>query len=173
MGFFKWIWRHSIINQLINTIRYRRRLNNDHRKFDQIIYGGTFTTLIRRYLKIDLSRDWIGRLYGIINPNIDINGKFDPSTMIIEVDGDNTNNNEFVYSWIYKQLNLVSYIFNFKEMYDVITVDINHVGPTNQDNFLVVFDFNNRQELAYWRKRFILHFIALAAITGIALLIIL
>lgn len=157
MRLFSWLWEHSWLNSIINTIRYRHYLNKDHKKYDGIFYGGTFTTIVKRYLNIDLASDWIGRLYGVINPNIDINGKFDPSTMIIEVDGDNTNNNEYVHSWIYKQLSLVSNVFPLQDMYDVINIDITHVGPENQDNFLIVFDFANRAELASWRKKFLWH----------------
>jgi len=168
---FKWLWRHSFIYSLINTIRYRHYLNKDHKKYDNIIYGGTFTTIVKKYLNIDLSIDWIGRLYGVINPNIDINGHFDPSTMIIEIDGDNTNNDEYVHSWIYKQLNLVSSVFNFEDIYDAINIDIQHVGPINQDNYLIVFDFTNRVELASWRKKLLWHTFGLIIIAIIILMI--
>lgn len=173
MGLFKFLWNHSFLNAFINTIRYRHILNKDHKNYDKIIYGGMFATIVKKYLHVDLSIDWIGRLYGVINPNLDINGKFDPSTMIIEVDGDNTNNNEYVHSWIYKQLNLVSNVFNLAELYDAINIDIEHVGPVNQDNYLIVFDFANRVELAYWRKKMFWHILILAIIAAIVFGIIL
>lgn len=172
MGLFSWLWKHSFLNSIINTIRYRHYLRKDHKRYDKIFYGGMFTTIVKKYLNVDLSSDWIGRLYGVINPNLDINGKFDPSTMIIEVDGDNTNNNEYVHSWIYKQLNLVSSVFHFDDMYDAINIDIKYVGPENHDNYLIVFDFVNRIELASWRKKMIWH-ITILAIIAIVLGIIL
>lgn len=173
MGIFSWLWRHSFLYFIINTIRYRHYLRKDHKKYGKIFYGGMFTTIVKKYLNVDLTSDWIGRLYGVINPNIDINGKFDPATMIIEIDGDNTNNNEYVHSWIYKQLSLVSNVFHFDEMYDAINVDIQHVGPENQDNFLVVFDFANRADLAYWRKKLVWRTIFLAIIATISIIILL
>ena len=42
--------------------------------------------ICKKYLKCDINKDWLGRLYGIINPMIDINGKIDVSSMIIEID---------------------------------------------------------------------------------------
>lgn len=173
MRFYKWLWRNTLVCSFANMAKYRWKLNRDHKKYDQIMYNGPFKEIVKKYLRIDLSEDWIGRLYGVINPNIDINGKFDPSTMIIEIDGDNTNSNEYVKNWIYKQMSLVSSLFAMNGIYDVITVDIKHVGPAEFDNYLVVFDFDNRQNLAYWRKKVIWRTLIYAAIASILLLVLL
>ena len=57
---------------------------NDKKQYGNLFYNGFFSTLAKTYLHVDLKKDWIGRMYGIINPNVDIDGNFDPSTMIIE-----------------------------------------------------------------------------------------
>lgn len=173
MRLFRWLLDHSFLNAMINTIRYRHRLRKDHKNFDNIIYGGAFTKIVKKYLNVDLSIDWIGRLYGVINPNLDINGRFDPSTMIIEVDGENTNNNEYVHSWIYKQLNLVASVFPLEDLYDAINIDIKHVGPQNQDNFLIVFDFANRIELASWRKTLFWNILLMVIVATVLLIVLL
>lgn len=131
-----------------------------------MLHGGLFLLLVKQYLRVELKKDWIGRMYGVINPNVDIDGNFDPSTMIIEIDGENTNNNEYVKTWIYKQLRLISAVFSLKEFYEKITIDIYHVGPQEYDNYLIVFDFESRQNKVYWRKKFLLRTLFLLLIAS-------
>ena len=133
-----------------------------------------FGLLAQKYLNIELAKDWVGRLYGVINPNTDIKGNFNPGTIIIEMDGENTNNNEYVNTWIYKQLRLMSSIYSLKDMYNAITVDIKHVGPEDQDNYLVVFDFESRQIKVKWRNKLLIRvafWIIVAALAVISILI--
>ena len=42
------------------------------------------------------------------NTNIDINGHLDISSMILEIDDYQTNNEEYVKNWIYRQMTLIS-----------------------------------------------------------------
>ena len=97
---FKRLWRHSFLFYLIQYASHAIANRNDKKQYGNLFYNGFFSTLAKTYLHVDLKKDWIGRMYGIINPNVDIDGNFDPSTMIIEIDGENTNNNEYVHSWI-------------------------------------------------------------------------
>ena len=171
---FKRIWTHTFVYFLIQYISSAVKLKNEKKLFGETFYGGMFAFLANKYLNIELAKDWIGRMYGVINPNTDINGNFNPGTVIIELDGENTNSNEYVNTWIYKQLRLMSSIYSFKEMYNAITVDIKHVGPENQDNYLVVFDFESRQNKAKWRKKTLLRtgfWILIAAIATTLILV--
>ena len=174
MRLLKKIWNLTFLCSLFNTIKYSFILSRDHKDYDRLFYGDLFREIIRRYLKIELDEDWVGRLYGVINPSIDIQGKFDPNTMIIELDGNYTNNDEYVKNWIYKQLTLVtSSLFTYQEMYNYIDVDIKHVGPVELDNYLVVFSYHNWHIKMYWLKRMLIRFGILAAIAGILLIILL
>ena len=94
---------YKFINMFISLYNYI----HDYTYISDTLYSDEFKHVLKRYLNVDVDRDWIGRLYGVINPNIDINGKFNVNTMIIEIDGDNTNNNEQVKNWCYKQLALI------------------------------------------------------------------
>lgn len=122
-----------------------------------VFYGQDFKNVIMEYLHISLDKDWIGRLYGVINPNIDINGNFNITNMIIEIDGENTNNNDYVKNWIYKQLNMMGRLFNMKRLYEHINMTITHVGPMNDDNYLVVFDMVGRINMAQRFKSMFKH----------------
>lgn len=125
----------------------------------ETLYSKEFNTVLKRYLHTDFNRDWIGRLYGVVNPSIDINGKLDISGTIIEIDGASTNNIEYLKNWIFTQMQLISNLFKVSKLYDYIGVDIKHVGPINADNYLVVFDVVSRRETSYWMKRVLLQFI--------------
>lgn len=125
----------------------------------ETLYSKEFNTVLKRYLHTDFNKDWIGRLYGVVNPSIDINGKLDISGTIIEIDGASTNNIEYLKNWIFTQMQLISNLFKVSKLYDYIGVDIKHVGPINADNYLVVFDVVSRRETSYWMKRVLLQFI--------------
>ena len=117
------------------------------------LYSKEFLTVLKQYLRISIKKDWIGRLYGVINPYIDIDGKIDFNNTIIEIDGDNTNSNEYVKNWVYKQFNLIDNLFKINKLYDYINVDIKHVGPLNADNYLIIIDVVSRKEMTYMLKR--------------------
>lgn len=150
---FKNLLIYKIYEMIVSIVKYI----TDISYISDTLYCKEFYEVLRRYLHLNVKKDWIGRLYGIINPNIDINGNIDFNNTIIEIDGDNTNNNEYVKHWIYKQFKLVDNLFRINKLYDYISVDINHVGPANADNFLVVIDVVSRKEMAYNIKRVIKH----------------
>lgn len=129
----------------------------DRAAVSDVLYGEDLKNMFKKYLNLEVDKDWIGRLYGVINPVIDMNGKLDLTTTIIEIDGDNTNNNEHLKIWMYKQLDMIGRIFNMKRLYELIDMDIKHVGPIEHDNYLVVFDIVSRQltvkALKKWLKQ--------------------
>ena len=137
------------------------------------LYSDEFKHVLKRYLNVDVDRDWIGRLYGVINPNIDIDGKFNVNTMIIEIDGDNTNNNEQVKNWCYKQLALIFQLFNIHNLGDYIDLTFRHVGPREADNYLLIFDIVSRKLFAYSVRSFMLQLFIYCCIAAIILFIVL
>ena len=128
----------------------------DYNYISDVLYGDGFNRLIETYLHIQLKRDWIGRLYGVINPNIDIQGNFDVNNIIIELNDDYTNNNEYVLNWIYKQLSLIQNLFNLKNFYNYISMDLKHIGPPIGDNYLIVFDITSRKIISKYFKQVII-----------------
>lgn len=133
------------------------RYVKDYLYISDTLYSDEFKLVLKRYLNLNIKKDWLGRLYGVLNPNLDINGKFDINNMIIEIDGDNTNNNEYIKHWTYKQLNLIGSLFKIEKLYDYISLSFEHVGPSNHDNYLLVFDISSRKYLSYSFKRFLKH----------------
>ena len=144
----------------------------DKRLISDTLYSRQFNMVIMKYLKCELDKDWLGRLYGVINPNIDINGHLDISSMVLEIDDYQTNNEEYVKNWIYRQMTLISSLFKIEKLYDYISLDIKHVGPENHDNYLLVFDITSRKYMSYCFKRMFWHSLVYAIIIGAILLFI-
>lgn len=142
-------------------------------KVSDTFYHEGFKELVKRYLGIDIKKDWIGRLYGIANPNINMKGNLDFNNTIIEIDGDNTNSTEYVKVWMHRQLRLMRELFDLSKLYDYINVEITHVGPLTHDNYLIVFDLTDRIDMAKKFKSMFWHAFTYGVIALIVLLIIL
>lgn len=149
----KKIGSNTLTWRLVMLVQSIYRYITDMSYISDTLYSKEFLTVLKQYLRISVKKDWIGRLYGIINPYIDIDGKIDFNNTIIEIDGDNTNSNEYVKNWVYRQFNLIDNLFKINKLYDYINVDIKHVGPLNADNYLIVIDVVSRKEMTYMLKR--------------------
>ena len=149
----KKIGSNTLTWRLVMLVQSIYRYITDMSYISDTLYSKEFLAVLKQYLRISVKKDWIGRLYGVINPYIDIDGKIDFNNTIIEIDGDNTNSNEYVKNWVYRQFNLIDNLFKINKLYDYINVDIKHVGPLNADNYLIVIDVVSRKEMAYVLKR--------------------
>ena len=170
MGVFKYVYEHSFLGRTISLISNYHQYRKDIRLIGDTLYSDAFKLVLKRYLKTDVRKDWLGRLYGVVNPTINENGQFDINSMIIEIDGENTNNNEYVKHWVYKQMRLISDLFKIEKLYDYINIDFSHVGPDNLDNYLIVFDIVSRQVAAESAKKWLKHTFALLIAAAIGFL---
>ena len=118
---FKKIWHLSTTYRLYNFVKTSYDYYKAKKFVGETFYSDAFHKVINKYLGVNLKKDWLGRLYGVANPNIK-DGKWDVSTMIIEVDGENTNTNEGVKQWAFKQLQLIASLFKIEKMYDYISL---------------------------------------------------
>lgn len=156
------IFSFTLTYKFFNMIYLLYRYIIEYNYIKDTLYSENLKLVLKRYLKVDFKSDWLGRLYGVINPNIDINGNFDINTVIIEFDDENTNSEEYVKYWIHKQLNLIKTLFKIDKLYNYINLSITHVGPEFLDNYLIVIDILARKEFALSFKSFIKHFIIYA-----------
>lgn len=146
----------TLISKIFNLLKSIYLYIRDYNIVSDMFYGEGFKKIIKTYLHIDIKKDWIGRLYGVVNPNIDIDGNFNINNVIMELDGELTNNNQYVSNWIYKQLKLVQDLFKFDNFYTYISLDIKHVGPAIGDNYLLIFDIASRKNIGkYFKQTFI------------------
>lgn len=159
MKFFKDLFRHTLIYKVYSTLYWLKEYISDYSYVSDSLHSEAFSLILRRYLNCEFRTDWIGRLYGVINPHINIDGKFNFSNTIIEIDGANTNSHAFVENWLYRQMSLVKNVYNLDNsgFFDYIGVDIKHVGPKSHDNYLVIFDIVSRKEFSMYLKRAFKH----------------
>lgn len=164
------IFSNFLIYKIFEFIQSIITYIKDRKLISDTLYSRQFNMVIMKYLKCELDKDWLGRLYGVINPNIDINGHLDISSMILEIDDYQTNNEEYVKNWIYRQMTLISSLFKIEKLYDYITLDIKHIGPENHDNYLLVFDITSRKYMSYCFKRMFWHSLIYGIIIGAILI---
>lgn len=157
MKFFKNLFFKTFIGKIIKTIKSAINYINDYEYISDTFYSDAFKIVLKEYLNVDIKKDWIGRLYGVVNPNINEEGKFDVTRTIIEFDDDNTNNKEYVKHWAHKQLYIIGEVFKIENLYHFIDLEFRHVGPKEADNYLLIFDIVSRKELANNIKRMLLH----------------
>ena len=164
----------TLVSSLIRAIYWTFCYIKDWRLVEESLHGDGFRSLLKHYLKMDSRIDWLGRVYGVVNPAINEKSEFDYNGMVFELNGVNTNNKTWVENWLYKQMILVNNIFDVQKtgFFDIIDANVKHVGPENADNYLIVFDIASRKEMVRRWKRVILQSIAYAVVAGIILLVI-
>ena len=164
----------TLVSSLIRAIYWTFCYIKDWRLVEESLHGDGFRSLLKHYLKMDSRIDWLGRVYGVVNPAINEKGEFDYNGMVFELNGVNTNNQTWVENWLYKQMILVNNIFDVQKtgFFDIIDANVKHVGPENADNYLIVVDIASRKEMVRRWKRVILQSIVYAVVAGIILLVI-
>ena len=164
----------TLVSSLIRAIYWTFCYIKDWRLVEESLHGNGFRSLLKHYFKMDSRIDWLGRVYGVVNPAINEKGEFDYNGMVFELNGVNTNNKTWVENWLYKQMILVNNIFDVQKtgFFDIIDANVKHVGPENADNYLIVFDIASRKEMVRRWERVLLQGIGYAAVVGIVLLVI-
>ena len=153
MKFLKKLLSFTLIYKIIYTIQCIYYYAKDYYYISDTLYSKEFALVLKRYLNLNVKKDWIGRLYGVINPNIDKDGKYNPNNTIIELNDNYTSNEEYIKHWTHKQLNLIGNLFAIHNLYNYITLTFEHVGPANLDNYLLIFDIASRKELTKMLKK--------------------
>jgi len=172
LKFLRNLFFKTFIGKVYNTIKYGYNYLKDYEYISDTLYSDAFKLVLKEYLNVDIRKDWIGRLYGVINPNINEEGRFDITKTIIEFDDENTNNNEYVKHWTYKQLTIIGEVFKIENLYHFIDLQFKHVGPKNADNYLLIFDIVSRKEFTKELKKMLLHGLIYAIIAIVILLFI-
>ena len=167
------IFQLTLLYKIISLFKWIYQYIKDYGYVADTLYSHEFNLVLKKYLNVEFSTDWLGRLYGVINPSIDVNGKLDFTNMIIELNDDLTNNNTYVKHWVYRQLSMVSALYKLENsgFFDIIGVEFRHVGPQNADNYLVIFDIVSRKEMTSFLKSTLIH-ASIYALVGFAIFMI-
>lgn len=169
MKLLKKLFSYTLLYKIYLNFVLLKEYIYDYDYVSESLYSEAFSRILEKYLNLKVKKDWIGRIYGVINPNLDINGNVNFANTIIEIDDNNTNSNEYVKNWIYKQMNMVKYVFKLDEsgFFDYIGCDIEHVGPKEYDNYLVVFYIVSQKAMLQNLKRLLKQFSIYAIIAAI------
>ena len=169
MKLLKKLFSYTLLYKIYLNLVLLKEYIDDYDYVSESLYSEAFSRILEKYLNLKVKKDWIGRIYGVINPNLDINGNVNFANTIIEIDDGNTNSNEYVKNWIYKQMNMVKYVFKLDEsgFVDYIGCDIEHVGPKEHDNYLVVFYIVSQKAMLQNLKRLLKQFSVYAIIAAI------
>lgn len=169
MKLLKKLFSYTLLYKIYLNLVLIKEYIDDYDYVSESLYSEAFSKILEKYLNLKVKKDWIGRIYGVINPNLDINGNVNFANTIIEIDDNNTNSNEYVKNWIYKQMNMVKYVFKLDEsgFFDYIGCDIEHVGPKEHDNYLVVFYIVSQKAMLQNLKRLLKQFSVYAIIAAI------
>lgn len=169
MKLLKKLFSYTLLYKIYLNFILLKDYIEDYDYVSESFYSEAFSRILEKYLNLKVKKDWIGRIYGVINPNLDINGNVNFANTIIEIDDNNTNSNEYVKNWIYKQMNMVKYVFKLDEsgFFDYIGCDIEHVGPKEHDNYLVVFYIVSQKAMLQNLKRLLKQFSVYAIIAAI------
>lgn len=165
------LFRLTLTYKILNTFRCLYFYISDWFKIHSALYSDGFKSLLERYLETEMHKDWLGRLYGVINPVINKNGEFDMDRVIMEMNGDATNNDDQVKHWVFQKMNIIGRLFKMQNLYDYISLEIRHIGPVQFDNYLVVFDITARRDFSKAFKKMILQTFIYCIIAGMVLLI--
>ena len=149
--FFSWTFLYKTFQFFESIYIYLK----DYYYISDTLYSEEFKRVINKYIYVDLRKDWIGRLYGVINPNIGADGKYDFSNVIFEINDENTNNNDYVKNIIYGKMDLIDKQFHINKLYDYISIDFKHVGPSYADNYLLIFDIASRKYMSICFKKWL------------------
>lgn len=112
-------------------------------------------------------KDWIGRLYAVINPNL-LGEDFDINTIIYEYGNNGLNNNAFVERWIMQRLNIAQSFIQVNNLFDLLTYDIKKLDE--YDNFLFVIEPITLQDCLKYTKYFSI-LLSILIVLGITCLI--
>lgn len=117
--FFKYLFLHTKYFRILKKIYKNENIINNLSK----LFG------------IELREDWVGRIYGVINPNIQ-NGVYDPNVQIFEYGENGLTNELYIEKWVMDRLNIASRFIQANNLFDLLTYKIEKIDE--YDNYLFI-----------------------------------
>lgn len=120
--------------------------------------------------KANFKTDWIGRVYAVLNPNLDENGQYSPNTQIFEYGSDGLNNDRMVEQWVMEKMVIISDFIRTNNLFEILTYSLKKIDK--YDNYLFILEPITLQDCLKSSKRFAI-LLGVLLIIGITLLIVL
>ena len=125
---------------------------------------------LSQIFKANFKTDWIGRVYAVLNPNLDENGQYSPNTQIFEYGENGLNNEKMVEQWVMERMVVISEFIQANNLFELLTYSIKKLDK--YDNYLFILEPVTLSDCMKWSKRFAI-FSGILIIIGITLLIVL
>ena len=135
---------YRFFKYLFLNIKYTKILNKVYNN-EKIIEN------LSNLFKSQFKKDWIGRLYTVINPNL-LGDDFDINTIIYEYDESGLNNYAFVERCIMTKLNIAQSFIQTNNLFDLLTYKIEKLDE--YDNYLFIIEPITLQDCLKYTKYF-------------------
>lgn len=112
---------------LIKNLKLQRLLNKiyvDDKIIEKLSYA----------LGAQFRRDWIGRLYCVVNPFIR-DGKFQPEQILEYNERGELDNKQYIEQWIMTRLNIIQAFIRTNNLFDLLVYKIDLI---RDDNYLLI-----------------------------------
>lgn len=141
-----------------------------HLKYYNVIKAAykeeSFIDKLTQMFGVKFKKDWIGRLYAVINPNIST----PLSDQVFEYNERGLDNKTYIEKWIMDRMNVLNEFILSRNLFDVLTYNIKKLD--NYDNYLFVIQPITLKDCLKWSKKFFILLLALLLIFGIILIFI-
>lgn len=117
MNIFKNIYLHVKYNRIIQKVY----------KDENLING------LSELLNVNVRKDWFGRLYMILNPNL-----IKMTDQIYEVTDKGLNNSAFVEKWIMERFIVLEKFIKANNLFDLLTYSLKQIDE--QGNYLLILE---------------------------------
>ena len=121
---------YRFFKYLFLNIKYTKILN-------KVYYNENIIENLSKLFKSQFKKDWIGRLYTVINPNL-MGDDFDINTIIYEYDENGLNNYAFIERCIMSKLNIAQSFIQTNNLFDLLTYKIEKLDE--YDNYLFIIE---------------------------------
>lgn len=150
--FLYYIFKIPIIGTFLAILYYIYKLLFLNNNLNSIYKEENFIEKLSLILNINIKKDWVGRLYGIINPTTQLSDE-DSSLLVFEMkENGKWSIDSFIEEWIYKKLNILNSLLVETQMLDLLYINIKHVGPEDYTNYLITFTPYQFSNLKYYLK---------------------
>lgn len=145
---------YNFIKYAILNIKYTRMLNKIY-KDEQLL------SKLSDLLGVELKKDWIGRMYTIINPLI-LSQK---DELIFEYNNIGTNYNAYIEKYIMTKLNVANEFIYANNLFEILTYKITKID--DYENYLFVMQPITLDAFFKYSKKFFILALTILGIIGI------
>ena len=154
---------YNFFKNLFLNIKYTHLIRKAY-KDERLLEG------LSKIFNANFKTDWIGRVYAVLNPNLDENGQYSPNTQIFEYGENGLSNEWMIEQWVIEKFAVVEKFIQTNNLFELLTYDIKKLD--DYDNYLFILEPITLDDCLKWSKRFAI-LMGVLIIIGITLLIVL